>query len=171
MSARTFLRSGRPSLMVLGGRLLVFKTADSKGNQGYMSRACKAIWHSRPQPGSLDGEQHCAWSGSMSDDFEDHCWKDVISPEDLEVYSCYQRKTFVGPDPALLAIDLYEAVYRGGAHPPHELAKTHPVACGHYAYEAIEPTKRLFAAARAAGLPIFYSTGDTSAAGRPALGA
>jgi maleamate amidohydrolase len=105
----------------------------------------------------------------MSDDFEDHCWKDVISREDLEIYSCYQRKTFVGPEPALLAIDLYEAVYRGGAHPPHQLAKTHPVACGHYAYDAIEPTKRLFAAARAVGLPIFYSTGDTRAASKPRL--
>jgi maleamate amidohydrolase len=105
----------------------------------------------------------------MSDDFEDHCWKDVISREDLEIYSCYQRKTFVGPEPALLAIDLYEAVYRGGAHPPHQLAKTHPVACGHYAYDAIEPTKRLFAAARAVGLPIFYSTGDTRAESRPGL--
>jgi nicotinamidase-related amidase len=105
----------------------------------------------------------------MADDFEDHCWKDVISPEVLEVYSCYQRKTFVGASPALLAIDLYEVVYRGGAHPPHTLAKTYPNSCGQYAYEAIEPTKRLFAAARAAGLPIFYSTGDTRAASKPSF--
>ena len=105
----------------------------------------------------------------MSDDFEDHCWKDLISPEVLEIYSHFKRKTFVGPDPALLAIDLYEAVYRGGAQPPHELVKTYPVACGHYAYEAIEPTKRLFVAARAAGLPIFYSTGDTHPLSRPRI--
>src|SRR5207244_3729012 len=105
----------------------------------------------------------------MSDDFEDHCWKELISPEVLEIYSSFKRKTFVGPDPALLAIDLYEAVYRGGALPPHQLVKTYPVACGHYAYEAIEPTKRLFAAARAAGLPIFYSTGDTRVASKPKL--
>lgn len=103
----------------------------------------------------------------MTEDFEDHCWKDVISPEVLEVYSCYKRKTFIGPNPALLAIDLYEVVYRGGARPPHELAKTYPNACGHYAYDAIEPTKALFAAARAAGLPIFYSTGDTRDASKP----
>ena len=63
----------------------------------------------------------------MSDDFEDHCWKDVISPEVIEIYSAFKRKTFVGPDPALLAIDLYEAVYRGGAHPPHQLFKTYQV--------------------------------------------
>ena len=103
----------------------------------------------------------------MSDDFEDHCWKDVVTPDDLEIYSHYRRKTFVGPAPALLAIDLYELAYRGGAKPPVELVKTYPSACGRYAYEAIEPTKRLFAAARAVGLPIFYSTGDMRSESRP----
>jgi nicotinamidase-related amidase len=34
-------------------------------------------------------------------------------------------------------------------------------------HAAIEPTKLLFAGARAAGLPVFYSTGDTRAASRP----
>ena len=103
----------------------------------------------------------------MSDNFEDHCWKDVVSAEDLETYAIYRRKTFVGPSPALLAIDLYEVVYAGGAHPPHTLARSHPNSCGEYAHAAIEPTKRLLAAARAAGLPVFYSTGDTRAASRP----
>ena len=103
----------------------------------------------------------------MTDDFEDHCWKDVISPEVLDVYACYKRKTFVGPNAALLAIDLYEVVYRGGAQPPHKLAKSHPNSCGEYAYAAIEPTQRLFAASRAAGLPVFYSTGDTRTESRP----
>jgi maleamate amidohydrolase len=104
----------------------------------------------------------------MSDEFEDHCWKDIVTPDILEVYSCYRRKTLVGPAPALLAIDLYELVYRGGSQPPDKIAKTFPNACGRYAYEAIEPTKRLFAAARAAGLPIFYSTGDVRSESRPA---
>ena len=78
----------------------------------------------------------------MTDDFEDHCWKDVVTPDVLEVYSCYRRKIFVGPRPALLAVDLYDVVYRGGARPPAELAKTHPNSCGEYAHAAIEPTKR-----------------------------
>src|ERR1700683_1287048 len=111
--------------------------------------------------GTRMGNQH------MSDDFEDHGWKDLVTPDILEIYSHYRRNTFVGPAPALLAIDLYELVYRGGAKPPAELSKTYPSACGHYAYDAIEPTKRLFAAARAAGLPIFYSTGDTRGESRP----
>ena len=45
----------------------------------------------------------------------------------------------------------------------HELVKQYPSTCGEYAWAAIEPTRRLFAAARAAGLPVFYSTVDTSA--------
>ncbi|HUC51415.1 MAG TPA: isochorismatase family protein [Xanthobacteraceae bacterium] len=105
----------------------------------------------------------------MSDDFEDHCWKDLVPPDILDIYSDYKRRTFVGPAPALLAVDLYELVYRGGAQPPAKLAGEYPSACGIYAYEAIEPTKRLFAAARAAGLPIFYSTGDTRSESRPNL--
>lgn len=105
----------------------------------------------------------------MTDDFEDHCWKDIVTPDVLDVYECYRRKAFVGPAPALLAIDLYEVVYAGGPHPPAKLAKSHPNSCGEYAHAALEPTKQLFAAARAAGLPIFYSTGDTRAASRPSF--
>jgi nicotinamidase-related amidase len=96
----------------------------------------------------------------MARDFEDHCWRDIVSPEILEVYQAYRRDTYVGARPALLAIDLYALVYRGGAHPPHEITREFPSTCGVYAHEAIEPTKKLFAAARAAGLPIFYTTGS-----------
>jgi maleamate amidohydrolase len=103
----------------------------------------------------------------MSGDFEDHCWRDMVSADDLEIYSHYRRQTFVGPAPVLLAIDLYELAYRGGPKLPIELVKTNPSGCGRYAHEAIEPTKRLFAAARAAGLPIFYSTGDMRDESKP----
>jgi nicotinamidase-related amidase len=103
----------------------------------------------------------------MSDDFENHCWKDVIPPDDLRTYECYRRKTFIGPAPAFLAVDLYDEVYRGGARPPSELAQAHPNSCGEYAHAAIEPTRRLFAAVRGAGLPVFYSTGDTRSESRP----
>jgi nicotinamidase-related amidase len=42
-----------------------------------------------------------------------------------------------------------------------ELMRAYPSSCGEHAWAAIEPTKRLFAAARAAGLPVIYSTRDT----------
>ena len=96
----------------------------------------------------------------MSDDFENHCWKDIVPPEVLDIYSHYVRNVYVGPSPVLLAIDLYELAYQGGAKPVAELHRTFPSSCGENAWAAIEPTKRLFAAARAAGLPVFYSTTD-----------
>jgi nicotinamidase-related amidase len=105
----------------------------------------------------------------MSDDFENHCWKDVVPPDVLDIYRHYARQIFVGPSPALLAIDLYELAYQGGAKPVSEVLKTYPCSCGEHAHAAIEPTRRLFAAARAAGLPIFYSTGDTRAESRPSF--
>ena len=99
--------------------------------------------------------------------FNDHCWKDVIPEADLKLYSGWRRETFVGPRPALLAIDLYDLVYRGGAQPPSEINDRYPNTCGIFAHRAIAPTKRLFAAARQAGLPIFYCTQETRPNNRP----
>lgn len=104
----------------------------------------------------------------MSYDFEDHCWKDVMPADLLRLARRSTREVGVGDKPALLAVDLYERVYRGGPVPLRELAKSHPNSCGEYAWAAIEPTKQLFAAARAARLPIFYTTDDTAPDGRPA---
>jgi maleamate amidohydrolase len=98
----------------------------------------------------------------MNDEFENHCWKDIVPPDVLEIYAHYSRKIFVGPSPALLAIDLYELSYQGGAKPVAALHRTYPSSLGEYAHAAIEPTKRLFAAARTAGLPVFYTTQDTN---------
>ena len=91
-------------------------------------------------------------------DFEDHCWSDIVTPEILSTYGCYARDTCIGTRPALLAIDLYNLVYKGGARPPHEITPDYPNTCGVYAQEAIEPTRKLFAACRAAGIPIYYVT-------------
>jgi nicotinamidase-related amidase len=101
------------------------------------------------------------------DKFNDHCWKDVIPEADLQLYAGWRRETFVGPRPALLAIDLYDLVYRGGPMPPIELNDSYPNTCGIFAHRAIEPTKRLFAAARRAGIPVFYCTQETRPNNRP----
>ncbi len=90
--------------------------------------------------------------------FEDHCWKDIYPAEDLQTYAPYARETYIGQTPALLAIDLYNLVYKGGRKYPHELDAEYPNSCGIYADDSIEPTRKLFAAARAAGIPIFYVT-------------
>jgi maleamate amidohydrolase len=100
----------------------------------------------------------------MARDFEDFCWKDIVDKDILEIYEPYRRETYVGRKPAILAIDLYNKAYEGGNKPVIEANRTHPGSCGENAWKAIEPTKQLFAAARAAGVPVIYSTrhADTS---------
>jgi nicotinamidase-related amidase len=100
----------------------------------------------------------------MSDAFEDYCWKDLMNAELLEIYESYRRDLYVGPRPAILAIDLYKKAYLGGNRPVLEVNREFPGSCGENAWKAIEPTQRLFAAARRAGIPVIYSTrhADTS---------
>lgn len=104
---------------------------------------------------------------ARKEEFEDHCWKDVIDADTLKVYECYRRDTFVGEKPAVLAIDLYNLVYEGGPRPPVETTAQHYNTCGQFAHAAIEPTKKLLAAARRAKLPIFYCTQETRPQNRP----
>ena len=99
--------------------------------------------------------------------FEDHCWQDIVTPEILETYAAYQRATYIGQRPALLAIDLYNLVYEGGRKYPHELVKEHKSSCGIYAYDAIKPTQELFALARSLKIPVFYTTTETRKEANP----
>jgi nicotinamidase-related amidase len=103
-------------------------------------------------------------------EFENHCWKSLYSEADLKLYSYYARETFVGDAPALLLIDFYNECFRGGALPPYELAQRYPSSCGIYAHRNIEPTQKLLKAARRAGLPVFYSTGEDRPFSKPKRG-
>jgi nicotinamidase-related amidase len=103
----------------------------------------------------------------MIDQFEDHCWQDIIPADILELYKHYKRDVYIGPRPAILAIDLYELAYQGGPKPVAEVVKDFPSSCGINAYRALTPTQSLFAAARAAGIPIFYSTTETRDLAKP----
>jgi maleamate amidohydrolase len=94
----------------------------------------------------------------MVQGFEDHCWKDVVDPSVLEVYSAYERMLYVGDNPALLAVDLYNLAYDGGPQPVEKVVKEFPSSCGVNAWNAIPATRRLFAAARGSEIPIIYTT-------------
>lgn len=96
----------------------------------------------------------------MTRDFEDHCWADLMDEETLRIYGAYRREVFVGPRPAVLMIDVYQASYDGGQQPVVDVIKEHPSSCGERAWAMVEPAKQLLEAARRAGLPIIYSTGD-----------
>jgi maleamate amidohydrolase len=103
----------------------------------------------------------------MTADFEDHCWKDVVTPEIVKTYTPYHRETYIGQRPALLAIDLYNLAYQGGAKEPHELVDTYKSSCGVYAHNAIKPTEELFALARSLKIPVFYTTTETRKEAKP----
>jgi maleamate amidohydrolase len=94
----------------------------------------------------------------MARDFEDHCWKDIIDADTIEIYRAYRRKTYVGDNPAVLAIDLYNKAYQGGSKPVREVDREFSGSCGEHAWKALPPTQKLFAAARRAGVPIIYTT-------------
>src|SRR5262245_48129158 len=94
----------------------------------------------------------------MARDFEDHCWKDVIDADTIQIYQAYSRKIYVGDNPAVLAIDLYNKAYRGGDRPVKEVDREFSGSCGEHAWKAMAPTQALFAAARRAGVPIIYTT-------------
>ena len=104
----------------------------------------------------------------MADDFEDHCWKDIVPPDVLDIYTPLRpqdlRRAGAGAarDRSLRAG--LPGRRRSRSPSSH---KTYPSSCGENAYAAIEPTKRLFAAARAAGMPMFYTTQDTAADSLP----
>ncbi len=109
-----------------------------------------------------------AWAQTTIDPFEDHCWKDVMSPEVLEIYKAYKRELYIGRKPALLAIDLYRKVFDGGSRPVHELVKQYPSSCGVYAWNAVKPIQELIALARANKFPIFYTTNESRKEVNPA---
>lgn len=94
----------------------------------------------------------------MIDSFEEHCWKDVVSEEILEVYKPYQRQTYIGRRPAVLAIDLYNLVFEGGPRPVPEVVKEFPSSCGIYAWNAVKPIQELLSLARSMGFLIIYTT-------------
>jgi maleamate amidohydrolase len=94
----------------------------------------------------------------MARDFEDHCWKDIVDDEIIEIYQPYSREVGVGRHPAVLAIDLYNKAYLGGNRPVREVNRRYAGSCGEHAWRAVEPTRLLLAAARKAGLPVIYTT-------------
>ena len=94
----------------------------------------------------------------MARDFEDHCWKDLFDPDTIEIYQAYRRTTYVGENPAVLAIDLYNKAYLGGDRPVKVADRQFSGSCGENAWKALPPTQKLFATARRAGIPVIYTT-------------
>jgi Isochorismate hydrolase len=91
-------------------------------------------------------------------DFEDHCWKGVMSEETLKVYEAYRRETVIKGNVTLLAVDLFASVFPSGPLPVLEAIKENPRSCGIHAWEAQPVIDRLLTIVRVANRPVIYST-------------
>jgi nicotinamidase-related amidase len=70
-------------------------------------------------------------------DFEDYCWRDVVTEAELHIYSAYVRERGVGKRPALLVV--------------------HPGAGSHVPAGWSGPAASLLATARHRGMPVVHS--------------
>ncbi len=87
-----------------------------------------------------------------------HAWEDIIDDEIRQINANYASHAGLRKRPALLCIDNYNAVFGDRPEPVLEAIKRFPSSCGLAAWNAIEPTQRLMAAARTAGLPVIHTT-------------
>ncbi len=89
-----------------------------------------------------------------------HAWEDVVDDEIRQIAGNYAARMGLRERPALLCIDNYNAVFGDRPEPVLEAMKRFPSSCGLAAWEALEPTQRVMAAARAAGIPVIHTTRD-----------
>lgn len=101
-------------------------------------------------------------------DVETHCWDDLVDDDLRTIYDAYARVLGIGSRPAVLAIDLYQLVFAGGALPPEALQDSHPSSCGRYAHAALDPIGHVFGIGRSLGLPILHATVSRERTGRSA---
>lgn len=107
--------------------------------------------------------------GVSLDPFEDHCWRDVVPQETLDVYRVYRRETHLGAGPvALLAVDLFRGVFPEGPVPLAEAVRSNPRSCGIHAWQAKPVLRELLALMRMHGSDVIYSTQATAGAGTAA---
>jgi len=90
-----------------------------------------------------------------------HLWSGVVDAPTQALLARRALPPFAGRRPAIVAVDLYDLVYDGGARPVRELIEQYPASCGERAWNALAPTLRLYAKARAHGVPVVHVTYDT----------
>jgi nicotinamidase-related amidase len=87
-----------------------------------------------------------------------HAWEDIIDDEIRQIGANYAERMGLRDRPALLCIDNYNAVFGDRPQPVVDAMARFPSSCGLAAWNAVEPTRRLMAAARERGLPVIHTT-------------
>ena len=91
-------------------------------------------------------------------------WDQFITERDRQVYakSGHARHQGFGQRPALLIIDVYYGALGDTPQPILESMDEYRSSCGLEGWEAVYKIQRLLKAARAKGIPVFYSTNTGS---------
>lgn len=97
-------------------------------------------------------------------------WDAFLTAQDRAALAASPERRFgFGERPALLMIDLYRWVFGDRPQPLLEAITDWPSSCGLASWQALPHIQRLLAAARAARIPVFYST-DAILDGTPVVG-
>lgn len=91
-------------------------------------------------------------------------WEQIIPAVDREIYARggYGRETAQGKRPGLLLVDITKAFTGSRPLPMAEAIAEFASSCGERAWEALPHIGRLLAQARAAGIPIVYTTAHSA---------
>ena len=85
----------------------------------------------------------------------------------LKTYTPYHRETYIGQRPALLAIDLYNLAYEGGAKEPHELVDTYKARVVFMRTTRSNRRKSCLRWRDHSKIPVFYTTTETRKEAKP----
>lgn len=88
-------------------------------------------------------------------------WDDILDGELGALLAKRPPRPLIGERPALIAIDLYDLVYDGGARPVTDLMEQYPASCGEHAWAALPATVELFKTARSLNVPIIHVNYET----------
>lgn len=91
-----------------------------------------------------------------------HVWDGLVDEDMRLIYRAYHRRLGIKGRAAVVAIDLYNKVFEGGAVPPADLQDTYPSSCGAFAHAAVEPIAGVMNAARRVGIPLVHITANVS---------
>lgn len=88
-------------------------------------------------------------------------WDSFLSETDREVFAAsgFGAPVGFGRRPVLLVVDVNYNFCGEYRLPPRESVERWPSSCGPHAWDAVERTRTLLAAARDAAVPVFFSTG------------
>jgi nicotinamidase-related amidase len=90
-------------------------------------------------------------------------WQEKIPPHDRAVYEAagYGHRGTPGTSPALLVIDVTYGFIGAEPLPLLESIARYPNSCGEAGWRAMDGINRLLDAARASGVPVYYTAGVT----------